>query len=454
MGLIQATGIGSNVDVEQIVGALLDAQKVPATQRLDFQEATTQASITGIGSLTSFLDEFKTSLTALSTSADFSKRTATSSDTSFVTISAGNTATPANFSIDVLAVAQGTRLESGLFAASSDTVGSGNLTFTAGSQVFSLAIEASDTLSSIRDKINQDSNNFGVNANIINGDSGTILVLDSNITGVANQLTVTNDNASLDAISTNLNIPTGGNAADAQIKINGQTISNDSNTFTTAIEDVTINAVQVTTSSIDLSVSTDTASVNTSISNFVDAFNNLSKVISELGSSDPAAPGILSGDATLRILDRQIRRIATATVTGLTGNVNSLAEIGISTNQDGTLALDSSKLTQQLNDNIDNIDNIFTSTNGIASSLSTLVDQYTNSTGILTSRTTSLNDKLTQIGDERIQLSDRLNQLETRLRAQFGAMDALVAQLKSTGNFLSQQLANLPGFSRNSNSGN
>ncbi len=454
MGLIQATGIGSNVDVEQIVGALLDAQKVPATQRLDFQEATTQASITGIGSLTSFLDEFKTSLTALGTSADFSKRTASSSDSSFVTISAGSTATPAKFSVDVLAIAQGTRLESGLFTASTDTVGSGNLTFTAGSNVFTLAIDATDTLSTIRDKINQDANNFGVNANIINGDSGTILVLDSNITGVANQLSVTNDNASLDSISTSLIVPTGGNATDAQISINGQTITNDSNTFTTAIEDVTINAVKVTTSSIDLTVSTDTNSVSTAISDFVDAFNNLSKVISELGSSDPASPGILSGDATLRILDRQIRRITTATVNGLTGNVNGLAEIGISTNQDGTLSLDSSKLNQQLTDNLDNIEQIFTASNGIASSLSTLVDQYTNSTGILTSRTSSLNEQLSRIDDDRIQLSERLDQLETRLRAQFGAMDALVAQLKSTGNFLTQQLANLPGFSRNSNSGN
>ncbi|HFB66802.1 MAG TPA: hypothetical protein ENJ60_14820, partial [Aeromonadales bacterium] len=297
-------------------------------------------------------------------------------------------------------------------------------------------------------------NNFGVNANIINGDSGTILVLDSNITGVANQLSVTNDNASLDSISTSLIIPTGGNATDAQISINGQTITNDSNTFTTAIEDVTINAVKVTTSSIDLTVSTDTNSVSTAISDFVDAFNNLSKIISELGSSDPASPGILSGDATLRILDRQIRRITTATVNGLTGNVNSLAEIGISTNQDGTLSLDSSKLNQQLTDNLDNIEQIFTASNGIASSLSTLVDQYTNSTGILTSRTSSLNEQLSRIDDDRIQLSERLDQLETRLRAQFGAMDALVAQLKSTGNFLTQQLANLPGFSRNSNSGN
>lgn len=452
MGLIQASGIGSNVNVDQIVNALISAEKDPATQRLDAQEAKTQASISAIGSLTSALDTFKSSLTSLSTAADFSKRTATSSDASFVTVSAGSTATPANFSVDVLALAQGTRLESGLFANSSATVGSGNLTFTAGSNTFTVAIGATDSLSTIRDTINNDVNNFGVNANIINGDSGTILVLDSSITGASNELTVSNDDASLDPISNNLTIPAGKNASDAQIQVNGQTVTNSSNSFTTAIEDVTINAVKVTTASVDLTVSTDTSSVSTAISDLVSKFNDLSKNIATISSSDPDKPGVLSGDATIRILDRSLRRILTDTVTGLSGNVNSLAEIGISTNQDGTLTLDSSKLNTELGNNIGDIEQVFTSTNGISTKLTDLIDQYTNSTGILSTRTTSLNDKLTSIGDERLQLSNRLTKLETRLRAQFGAMDALVAQLNSTGNFLSQQLANLPGFSSGSSS--
>jgi len=448
MGLIQASGIGSNINVDQIITALLDAQRKPATQRLDFQQTQTQASISGIGSLISALDGFKTSLTALSTAADFSKRTATSSDTTAVTVSAGSTATPASFSVDVLSIAKGSRLQSGLFTASTDTVGSGNLTFSAGTNVFSVAIAATDNLLTIRDKINQDTNNFGINANIINGNAGTILVLDSTISGVANQLAVTNDNISLDAISTNLVTPTGGAAADAQISVNGQTITNSSNTFTTAIQDVTINAVAVTTASVNLTVSTDTTSVNTAISDFVTSFNGLAKLISTLGSSDPKAPGILSGDAILRILDRQIRRIATDTVSGLSGKVNSLAEIGITTQQDGTFALDTIKLNQQLATNLGDIQQIFTSTNGISGGLTTLISQYTNITGILTSRSTSLTNKLTSIGDERLKLTSTLSKLETRLRAQFGAMDALVAQLKSTGSFLTQQLANLPGFTR------
>ncbi len=449
MGLITASGIGSNVDVDSIITALVDARRIPATDRLDFKEARAQASISGLGSLASSLDALKTSLAALSSAADFSKRAATSSDTEFVTVSAGTSATPAEFSVDVIKLAQGSRLESTLFADSSALAGNGNLTFTAGSESFSVTISATDTISEVRDKINDAASNFGVNANIINGDAGTILVLDSSLTGAANQLVVTNDNASLDAISTNLNTPVDGAASDAEITINGQTITNTTNTFSDAIEDISITVEKVTTESVEVSISLDNTAVKATIESFVKSFNELSKTVSVLGKSVPGSPGILAGDATLRLVNNQIRRIVGSSVSGLSGAVASLAELGIKTTADGTLEIDDSVLTSALEENFSDISDIFISDNGISKSLITLVDQYTNSSGILTTRTELLSDSLGDISDERTKLNASLFSLETRLRAQYGAMDALVAQLTSTGNFLTQQLANLPGATQN-----
>jgi len=449
MGLITASGIGSNVDVDSIITALVNARKIPATSRLDFQELRAKASISGVGSLSSALDLLKTSLSSLSDSSDFSKRAATSSDNDFITVTAGSSATPANFSVDVLKVARGTRLESGLFAASTDTVGTGNLTFTAGSESFNVAISATDTLSEIRDKINDAASNIGVNANIINGDSGTILVLDSSITGSANSLVVTTDNASLDAISTNLITPVGGAADDAQISINGQIITNDTNSFTNAIEDVTINVLDVTTDSIDIDVTLNTAAVSLQIKSFVNAYNEFITTISTLGNSNPDSPGILVGDATLRTVNNQIRRIVSGAVDGISSAITSLSGLGITTGEDGRFEIDDEVLSSAITDNIDDIEQIFSSENGIAKSIESLVKQYTNSTtGILVTRTKNLNNALSDISDERVDLNASLERLETRLRAQYGAMDALVAQLNSTGNFLTQQLANLPGFTK------
>jgi flagellar hook-associated protein 2 len=449
MGLITASGIGSNVDVDSIITALVDARRIPATDRLDFQELRAEASISGVGSLSSALDLLKTSLSSLSSTTDFSKRAATSSDNNFVTVTAGSSATPANFSIDVLKIAKGTRLESGLFADSTDTVGTGNLTFTAGTNAFNVAIAATDTLSEIRDKINDAASNFGINANIINGDSGTILVLDSSITGSANSLVVTNDNVSLDSISTNLITPVGGAADDAQISINGQTITNSTNAFTDAIEDVSINAVEVTTDSIAIDVTLDTAAVKSQIQSFVNFYNEFITTVSSLGSANLDAPGILVGDATLRIVENQIRRIVGGSVSGISSSITSLSGIGITTGDDGKFIIDDVILSSAVTDNIDDIEQIFSSENGISKSLEGLIKQYTDTnTGILSTRTKNLNDTLSDIANERVDLSAKLTSLEARLRAQYGAMDALVAQLNNTGSFLTQQLANLPGFTK------
>jgi flagellar hook-associated protein 2 len=445
MGLITASGIGSNIDIDSIIGALVDAQRTPAQQRLDLREANIQAEISGFGSLSSALSDFKTAVEKLNDLSEFTKRTASSSDSAFVTVSAGSNATPATFSVDVLKTAKGSRLESGLFTSASDTVGSGTLTLTAGSNSFSVTIDATDTLSAIRDKINDATDNFGVNVNIVNGDAGTILVLDSSITGSANSLVVSNDNTSLDPISTALTVAQA--ADDAQIQIAGQTVTSSTNTFTTAVEDLTITAVKATTTPVDISVSLDTGSVRSAVNDFVEAFNSLQETISSLSVSDPDNPGILSGDATVRMVDSQIRRIIGDRFTG--SALESLSQIGITTTRTGTLEVDSSVLNNAIDNNFEDIGNLFAGTNGVAGRLVDLVDQYIGSGGLLTSRTTTLNEQLSAISDERAELDRRLSALETRLRAQYGAMDALVAQFNSTGQFLSQQLSNLPGFGGN-----
>ena len=52
---------------------------------------------------------------------------------------------------------------------------------------------------------------------------------------------------------------------------------------------------------------------------------------------------------------------------------------------------------------------------------------------------------LENIADERIALDIRIDSIEARLVKQFTALDILLAQFQSTGNFLSQQINSLPG---------
>lgn len=83
---------------------------------------------------------------------------------------------------------------------------------------------------------------------------------------------------------------------------------------------------------------------------------------------------------------------------------------------------------------------------GYAYKLDKLVDNFIGTNGVIAARTDGLAKSVTSIGTQRDALNLRINNLETRLRAQFNALDTLISKFTATGSFLSQQLANLPGF--------
>ncbi len=124
-----------------------------------------------------------------------------------------------------------------------------------------------------------------------------------------------------------------------------------------------------------------------------------------------------------------------------------LAEIGISGQLDGKLAVNNTQLDAAFNSNFDAIGQLFaTDKVGVAVNVGSLLDLYLGSSGLFTSRTDSLNASIKDIGDQRAQLTDRLTQLQTRYTKQFNALDGLLAKLQGTSSYLAQQLGNLPGF--------
>ncbi|MCV6606147.1 MAG: flagellar filament capping protein FliD, partial [Porticoccaceae bacterium] len=81
---------------------------------------------------------------------------------------------------------------------------------------------------------------------------------------------------------------------------------------------------------------------------------------------------------------------------------------------------------------------------GVAYQLNALIRGFLETDGILDARTDGIQDRLDDIKDQREDLTRRVEVLEARYRAQFTALDGLLAQLQSTSQFLTQQLANIP----------
>ncbi|MEM7405999.1 MAG: flagellar filament capping protein FliD [Pseudomonadota bacterium] len=374
---VSAIGIGSGLDLNNLVNQLIAAQRDPANQRINTREAGLQTRISGLGTLKSGLEEFRTTLSGLRASSAFTANQAESSDTSAFTASAQAGALPASYSVDVTQLAQSQKLASAAYSDTGDVVGEGTLTirfgtFDSGANTFTadpdrdigtITIDSTNnTLAGIRDAINDA--NVGVSASVVDDGTGNRLVLGANQTGTASsmQITVTGDSGGTDVDSTGLsalafdptasagagkNLTQTAAALDAALTIDGLNVTRSDNTVTGAIEGVTLTLKDTSDTPGTLSVSRDTSAVTSAVQSFVDAYNSLVDTFESLGGFDEETEtgGILIGDAVLRSIESSVRRVSTNLVAGL-GNTDfrALADIGVTTVEGGRLALDSAVL--------------------------------------------------------------------------------------------------------------
>jgi flagellar hook-associated protein 2 len=98
------------------------------------------------------------------------------------------------------------------------------------------------------------------------------------------------------------------------------------------------------------------------------------------------------------------------------------------------------KLNDAISNNLDEVTNLFTASDGIVSQITTLIDTYNDSDGSLTIRQTALNVDLSGIADEYDRLEDRLRNYEETLRKRFGFLDSAVAGYSATGAWLKTAL--------------
>jgi flagellar hook-associated protein 2 len=164
--------------------------------------------------------------------------------------------------------------------------------------------------------------------------------------------------------------------------------------------------------------------------------------MAKLRAFDPATRigGPLLGDAMLRGIEASLRREISNRVAAATAPYDTLAGVGITTNSDGTLKLDETRLSNALRAGFDVVGQLFGSDNGIAARLYGIVDAAIRGDGQVTTRTERLQRDKRSIDQDRVALDRRMESVERRYRAQFIAMDSLLAQLQSTGSYLAQQL--------------
>jgi len=185
---ISFTGIGSGLEVTTIVDAMVSAESVPYESRMATLQGAYTTDISAVGALKSALEDVTASFGALGDEDEYQQRTISGRD-DFVSLSSDKEAEVGNYSVEVLALATQHKLFSSAIDGD-EAVGEGTLSFVSGDNTFDIVVSDTDTLSDIRDAINDSSSNSSVSATIITDSSGQHLVLNSKKTGLDNAITV------------------------------------------------------------------------------------------------------------------------------------------------------------------------------------------------------------------------------------------------------------------------
>lgn len=458
MATITSAGVGSGIDLESIIEATISAERTVKESQLNEREINYTTQLSGVGTFKSALDSFNDVLAKLGDVETYNSRIVSfansleESEQAFE-VEVGSSMQSGDFSVEVLQLAKGSKLQSAALGSAEDTLGAGNLTFNAGDNEFTIAVESTDTLEDIRNKINKASENFGVSANIVNSDSGAVLTFSSAISGADNTLSVTTDDDSLSSIATSS--PSGGAslsvqqaAQDANALINGQSVSSSTNELKDKIQGTTLTLKSTTTEPQEFSVSVDEDIVKETLTEFVEAYNSLKGTLDSLSNS---SSGLLASDSTIRTMEQQLQRMFTNELGGTT-DIQSLMEIGVSFNREGEMEISSlgigslqsgeELLNSAISDKFSALQSFFSDDDGLVQKVDGLVELYTGSDGSLIKRERSLNESLETIETDRDALDERLANLEASLRSQYAALDSVMAQYQTSSSYISSILTN------------
>lgn len=451
-GLLSSLGLGTGLDVNSIIQALVNAQEAGPQAQISNQTNLDNNKIAGLTALQTALSGLQSALNELTSSTTYSTYDATLSNTALGTATTLPDASPGSYNINVTQLATAQKSVSAA-QSSSATVGTGSLDITVGGKSMNVSVGASDTLSAIASSINNASDNPGVTATIVAGTNGNQLVLTSKSTGTANAFTVSAGSGSssgVTSLASALNTPSSA-ASDAQLTIDGIAVTSASNSVSGALTGVTLNLTA--TGSSQLTIAQSTTPISTAVNDFVSAYNTYATTVNQLSSYDSTSKvaGVLLGDATLSSVQSQISAVIGSNVSA--SSIGNLASLGITRNADGTLALNSTTLNNALSSDPSSVQQLFTGTSGVATRLSSLVTNFNSSTGVLQSRINNLNSDLTNLSAQQTALNARMAVYQQQLVKQYTALSTLVTSLNNTSSYLTQAMNALTGTSSSSSKG-
>ncbi|WP_145509377.1 MULTISPECIES: flagellar filament capping protein FliD [Yersinia] len=465
MASISALGTGSGLDLSTLLSQLSAAEQTRLTP-LTTQQTSYKGKLTAYGVLQSALAKLETASAALK-KADKLNSTAVSGSNTAFSATTDSAASAGTYSIAVTNLAKAQSLLSGDVANSTDKLGNDNatrtITITQPGQKDPLEISLTSeqtSLTGIRDAINKQEGS--VSASIVKADDNTYyLALTSKDTGTQSEMTisVTGDDTLNDFLNYTPSSSGGSGAMtqkvkaeDAVLSVNGVTITRQSNAITDAPQGVTINLKAVTKADApeQLNIVRDSSATKAAIQSFVDAYNSLQTTFGSLtkytavesGADQSTSNGALVGDGTLRSIQTQLK---SQLASSQSGDLKTLASMGITQDLDGKMVIDTTKLDAALKDKPNSVTAFFVGdgkTTGFATQMDNLLNTTLDATeGTLKTVTDGINKSLKNLDKQVVATTASITATIERYKTQFTQLDKLMTSLNSTASFLTQQFS-------------
>ncbi|MDH0239613.1 flagellar filament capping protein FliD [Aeromonas caviae] len=454
MMAITSAGAGSGIDLESVISASVAARKAQLQQPITTKQNSTNITLSGIGQLKSSLSAFTDILDTLSKPGAFNKRAINitqNKDDPVLAVESKSGTSNGQYNITVNKLATTSRQE-GIFDSSTVPLVTqdGQLTFKAGDKEFTVDVKAGDTLQNIRKRINNDGDNFGLSANIVNiADGSAKLVIDSGVSGDGKDLVITGSTTELQNEFTNKMAQTQ-QASSAEILVDGNELKSDTNVFDDVIQDLKITVLRVSDTDTNgdlksnkVDITTDKTSVQETVQKFIDGYNALQSKLTSLGKRNSIVGGVsqddggaLAGDSTTRAISNFMSNLIT-TPSDTSTIYSTIFEMGIKMDNKGQLSLNKEKFGEVVDKNFDQVAGLFGGENGLAAKLTTGLKEYTKTGGLLAKRTDSLNSDLRSLSQKQATTNEQLVKYEAALRAQYGSLDALLVKMNNSAAALS-----------------
>ncbi len=355
----------------------------------------------------------------------------------FDEVSATTTGSSANFdatdtsnmeegtvSVEVTQLAQKDVYQSNTISDTTATMDSGTITITIGDETYDYSTDGK-TYEELVEEIN---NNSGLEISLEQvGDSSYRMVIKSGESGSDNAISITQTDIDLGLEDEDNHVLT---AQNLLATVDGIDYEMSSNKITLE-SGLIIKAVDEGTSTI--TIEKDNASVVEGIVNIADKYNELVDLVNSyiLGDEDEAA--VISDSSTLRTMMSGIKEVLFGTY-GL-DNEESLFKYGISFDSDGYMEVDEDELTTALEDNYDDIKELFTGyaeKEGIGTRLKTYLDSLDGLDGLLTALSDKLDEQLDTLTSDYETASEKLDEKYDAMTEQFAAYTVLITKMENS----------------------